>query len=292
MGAKAQAIVMNLTELAALFPDCSQFQIVAVHTGQKEVVSALQGQRRVAIKFFHNVPGDQERIDREMTAVIKLQCAFVPEVFGSGKVTLEGADRVYLVEQFIEGETYEAILQQSPTQSLQDVLELAHVLLRVAVDCETAGLVHRDLKPANLIYDTARRIWILDFGLVKHIDLSTLTPTGHGVGTLGYAPIEQMRLMKAEIDIRADLFAIGTILYESVYGQNPWREGVHDVHDLTRKMSTQELPRLAINGDINGELGAHIAWLTQRFPSRRPQSATEALAAFEPIYQALKPPTP
>jgi hypothetical protein len=97
-----------------------------------------------------------------------------------------------------------------------------------------------------------------------------------------------MRLMKAPIDIRADLFAVGTILYESIHGQNPWRQGVHDVHDLTRKMSTQELPRLMIHGDVNGELSAFLAWLVQRFPGRRPQTAAEAIAAFEPIYRAIK----
>jgi serine/threonine protein kinase len=280
---------MNLTELGTLFPAYSNFKIIATNTGQKEVVSAEQGKLRVAIKLFYSVTGDQERIDRELAAVTKLKCASVPRVFESGKVVLEGVDRVYLIEEFIDGQTYAAVLQQSPAQSLQDVLKLANVLLRVAADCEMAGLVHRDLKPANLIYDTAGNIWVLDFGLVKHIDLSTLTPTGQGVGTYGYAPIEQMRLMKAKIDIRADLFAIGTILYESIYGHNPWKEGLHDLHDLIRKMSSQELPRLTITEDKGGELSAFIGWLTQRFPSRRPQSAAEALTAFGPIHQALAP---
>jgi serine/threonine protein kinase len=279
---------MNLAEMAVLFPDYSDFRLIAAPSGQKEVVSALRRQRQVAIKLFHNVPDDQERIDREMAAVTKLHCQFVPEVFASGKVVLEGVERVYLIEQFIQGQTYAEILQHAPVQLLGQVLELGNVLLRVAADCETADLVHRDLKPANLIQDATGNTWILDFGFVKHLDLSSLTPTGQGVGTLGYAPIEQMRLMKAPIDIRADLFAIGTILYESIHGQNPWRQGVHDVHDLTRKMSTQELPRLIIHGDVNGELSAFIAWLVQRFPSRRPQTAAEAIAAFEPIYRAIK----
>jgi len=292
MGTKARAVTMNLTELAALFPDCSGLQSILVRTGQKEVVRAVQNQRAVAIKLFYKGADDQERIDRELAAVTKLQCSFVPGVFASGQVTLEGVDRVYLIEEFIEGDTYSTILQRTPVQSLHDVLDLANILLRVAVDCETAGLVHRDLKPANLIRDMAGKVWVLDFGFVRHIDLSTVTPTGQGVGTLGYAPMEQMRLLKAAIDIRADIFAIGTILYESLSGRNPWLDGTKDVHDLTRKMSTQELPRLAIAGDVNGEFSSYLGWLTQRFPSRRPQSAAEALAAFEPIYRALTAPTP
>jgi eukaryotic-like serine/threonine-protein kinase len=278
---------MNLAELATLFPDYSDFQAIPIRSGQKEVIRALLGTRRVAIKLFHSSVDDEERIAREIAAVSKLHCPSVPEVISSGRVTLEGVERVYLVEQFIEGETYAAVLHRDHVRPVHAVADLANVLLRVSEACEGVGLVHRDLKPQNLIYDPAGHIWVLDFGIAKHLDLTTLTPTGQAVGTLGYAPMEQLRLMKAEINIRADLFAIGTVMYESIYGQNPWRQGTQDAHDLIRKMSTQELPRLAINGDINGELSSYIAWLTQRFPSRRPQSAIEAMTAFEPIYQKL-----
>lgn len=277
---------MNLAELATLFPGYTNFQAIAAPSGQKEVVSAFQGQRRVAIKLFHRVVDDQERIDREMTAVSKLHCPSVPEVIQSGTVILEGLERVFLVEQFIDGETYATLLQSQPVQPIQSVVNLANILLNVAVDCEAAGLVHRDLKPANIIQDAAGQFWVLDFGLVKHLDLTSITPTGHGVGTLGYAPIEQMRIMKAPIDIRADLFAIGTILYESLCGFSPWRQGTQDIHDLMQRMSTQELPRLTIPSDANAELGSFIGWLVQRFPSRRPQTAGEARTAFEPILQA------
>lgn len=281
---------MNMDEIAAHFPAYADFQAIAAPSGQKEVVSALRGSRRVAIKIFHNAADDQGRIERELAAVAKLNCQYVPEVIESGKVNLEGAERVFLIEQFIEGETYAKILEAQPVQSLTSVLELGEVLLSVAVDCEAAGLVHRDLKPANLINDVQGRTWILDFGLAKHLDLSSLTPTGHGVGTLGYAPIEQMRLMKAQVNIRADLFAIGTILYESLCGYSPWMQGVHDVHDLMQRMSTQELPRLTIRGDENGRLANFIGWLVQRFPSRRPQTAAEARADFESIHRAIIPP--
>ncbi len=278
---------MNLAELAISFPTCSDFQTIATPSGQKDVVSALRGQRRVAIKLFHSTADDEERIEREIGAVARLHCQFVPEVIESGRVTLEGVERVFLIEQFVAGHTYSEILQAQPVQPLQVVLGLADVLLRVAADCESSGLVHRDLKPANIMREQDGRIWILDFGLVKHLDLTSVTPTGQGVGTWGYAPIEQMRLMKAPINIRADLFGIGTILYESLCGYSPWKRGVQDLHDLIQKMSSQELPRLTITGDINGELSPFIGWLVQRFPSRRPQSAADALAAFEPIYQRL-----
>lgn len=276
---------MNLAELAGRFPDYSDFHLIPIRSGQKEVVAARRGGRRVAIKLFHPSADDDQRNAREIAAVSKLRCPSVPEIIDSGHVTLEGEDRAFLIEQFVEGETYAAILHRTPVRPTAQVVGLASALLGVAASCEQVGLVHRDLKPQNLICDATGHVWVLDFGIAKHLDLSTLTPSGHGVGTLGYAPIEQLRIIKAEINVRADLFAIGTILYESLHGQNPWREGTTDVHDLIRKMSTQELPRLNIPGDAGDGLGAYIAWLTQRFPSRRPQTAVEAVAAFGPIFQ-------
>ena len=88
--------------------------------------------------------------------------------------------------------------------------------------------------------------------------------------------------------MRADLFAFGTILYESLHGTNPWSEGCGNQTELIRKMLTQDLPRLAVNGDDNNQLSDYIGWLTQRFPSRRPQTGAEALAAFEPIYRKFR----
>jgi serine/threonine protein kinase len=292
MGAKtSQGNVLNLAELATLFPDYEQFREIS-RSGQKEVVSATKraDQQRVAIKLFHKTNDDQARIDREIAAVVKLRCPFVPAVFASGQVEFEGQDRVFLIEQFISGQTYRAILRATPVQALSDVLEVTSVLLRACSDCEVQGLVHRDLKPENLMRDTEGRIWLLDFGLVRHLDLTTLTPTAAGVGTLGYAPLEQLRVVAADVNTRADLFAIGTIMYESLHGTNGWSEGCRDHHEIVRKMSTQELPRLNIPGDDSGQLSDFIGWLTQRYPSRRPQTAAEALAAFEPLYRRLRAP--
>jgi len=283
---------LNLAELAAVFPDYEQFREIS-RSGQKEVVGATRraaDQQRVAIKLFHKTNDDRARIDREIAAVAKLQCPFVPAVFASGQVKFEGQDRVFLVEQFISGETYRAILRTTPVQALNDVLEVTSALLHACSDCEVQGLVHRDLKPENLMRDGQGKSWVLDFGLVRHLDLTTLTPTAAGVGTLGYAPLEQLRVVAADVDTRADLFAIGTIMYESLHGANGWSEGCRDHHEVVRKMSTQELPRLNIPGDDGGQLSDFIGWLTQRFPGRRPQTAAEALSAFETLYRRLRAP--
>jgi hypothetical protein len=79
-------------------------------------------------------------------------------------------------------------------------------------------------------------------------------------------------------------------MYESLRGANGWTEGCRDQHEIVRRMSTQELSRLNIPGDAVGQLSDFIGWLAQRYPSRRPQTAEEALDAFEPLYQRLRAP--
>ncbi len=99
------------------------------------------------------------------------------------------------------------------------VLELARALER----CHAAGLVHRDLKPENVLFDEEERPRIADFGCVSDSGAASLTETGSIVGTLGYMPVEQ--LMGERVDARADVFALGAILFELVAGAMPFLPG-------------------------------------------------------------------
>jgi hypothetical protein len=99
------------------------------------------------------------------------------------------------------------------------VLELARALER----CHAAGLVHRDLKPENVLFDEEDRPRIADFGCARDSGAASLTETGTIVGTLAYMPLEQ--LMGEKVDARADVFALGAILFELVTGATPFLPG-------------------------------------------------------------------
>jgi serine/threonine-protein kinase len=85
---------------------------------------------------------------------------------------------------------------------------------REVVAAEAVSIVHRDVKPANIIVDPQGEFWLIDFGVARHLDLDSLTATAApgGCGTIGYAPAEQCRNDKPDIDARADLFALGVTL--------------------------------------------------------------------------------
>ena len=284
--------MIDLGELRSQFPHLANITPVG-SGGQKEVCRAELQSRHVALKLILPIPGSEDRTLREIQAIRQLSSPCVPKVIESGERTLCGQKRHFIIEDFIEGQTYRTILQQKPVQDFRHVMELAWVLLNAAADFERIHLVHRDIKPENVMIDRSGKIWILDFGIARHLNLPSLTPTGgFGIGTIGYAPPEQYRNLKPEIDGRADLFAIGIVVHESLTGSHYYLQGAPDMLAVIHKMDRLDLPRLALAEDPTNEFADFVASLCQRFPSRRPRSATEAVAWYEPIYRRLQSTTP
>ena len=79
--------------------------------------------------------------------------------------------------------------------------------------------------------------WLLDFGIARHLDKESITASGamFGPASAGYAPPEQFRNIKTEIDIRTDLFAIGVVAYEALTGSHPFLQGAKDRVDAYRR---------------------------------------------------------
>ncbi len=280
--------VIDLGELRTKFPHLANI-VPFGSGGQKEVCRAELRGRAVALKLILPILGSEDRTVREIQAIQQLSSPCVPKVIESGERILNGQKRHYIIEDFIEGQTYRMVLQTQPVQDFRPVLELAMVLLSAAADFERINLVHRDIKPENIIIDQSGKIWILDFGIARHLNLPSLTPSsGFGIGTIGYAPPEQYRNLKPEIDGRADLFAIGIVIHESLTGSHFYLRGANDVLTVIHKMDKLDLPRLAIAEDPTNEFADFIASLCQRFPSRRPRSAMEAVVWYEPIYRRLQ----
>lgn len=252
-------------------------------SGQKLVLRARQGADSVVLKLIKDATG--ARIDREIAAVAKLNSSYVPRLLEHGKRRIDGHVQYYVIESFVPGETYRSRLHRAPVRSIGDVLRLGRVLLKACADFEAQQLVHRDLKPENIIVDPDEKYWVLDFGIVRFLDMDSLTRTGQRFGpcTPGYGAPEQIRNQKSQINVRADLFSVGVILYESLNGNNPYLVGKRDPLAVFRHMESLDLPRLTIPGDIHGEFSELVAALTSRFPSRRPQTASDAVQWFRTV---------
>ena len=132
-------------------------------------------------------------------------------------------NNVYLVMDFVEGESLAELIYREGAQSEAQVLAWAEQLLDALAYCHKQGVLHRDIKPQNIIITPEGRALLVDFGLVKlwnPQDPETRTVM-RGAGTPEYAPPEQYDMGAGHTDPRSDIYSMGATLYQALTGQSP-----------------------------------------------------------------------
>lgn len=276
MGTGAAPFSYDEAWLKANFPDLDRFQLKG-QGGQKLVFSATHvTEGQVVLKIFQ--PNQTlEEVKREILAVQQVQSAHVPAIRDYGSVTTPIGPCFWFREQLVEGQTLRERLQAGPVTPTE-VLRLGKDMLDALVKAEQVNIVHRDVKPDNIIIDPQGKYWLLDFGLARHLTLASQTPTGHPFGkmTPGYAPPEQARNDKPNIDARADLFGLGITLFECATGSNPLRHGARDLPEVLRRTETMALPPLNLAIQDAASFRDLVAAITQKRRDHRPTTAAEA----------------
>lgn len=263
--------------LSTQFPDLTNLARLGAG-GQKVVYSANHATHGAVVLKLIQPNQDVERVRREILAVQQVNSPRVPVIHSQGVLpTPSNGDVFWVIERRIEGAPLRTSVAAGP-MPLVDLCRLGRHVLEALVGAAAARIVHRDVKPENLMRDTGGDFWLIDFGLARHLSLDSLTLTAAlgGHGTLGYAPPEQYRNWKREIDSRADLFALGVTMWECATGQHPFRHGARDPADVFRRIENQPLPALTIAGD-NGGMSAFITTMMQPRVDHRPSSPADAL---------------
>ncbi|HEX2516978.1 MAG TPA: serine/threonine-protein kinase, partial [Chloroflexota bacterium] len=184
------------------------YRATDLHTGGPVAIKALH-------PAFARDPVYRERLRREAQTAAVLTSPRVVRV-----VDLDAsAEPPFLVLEYVAGETLQARWRRegrlAPGPALAIVLEIARAL----EDAHAHGIVHRDLKPQNVMLADGR-VKVLDFGIARIQELSGLTVPGHLLGTPAYSPPEWA---SGSADGRADIYALGVILFALLEGHVPFR---------------------------------------------------------------------
>jgi eukaryotic-like serine/threonine-protein kinase len=274
---------MNVTAdwLAKQFPELEQISLLG-SGGQKIVFAAKHSMEGdVVLKLIH--PSQEiESVHREILAVSEVQSPRVPKILANGEVDTVLGKCVWIREQQVIGRTVRDCIKVG-SLAFDQILRLGLQMLEALAKAEEVRIVHRDVKPENIIRDETGDFWLLDFGVARHLGLSSLTATAAPFGkfTAGYAPPEQFRNLKATIDARADLFALGVTLYECAAGSNPFMTG--NFLETLRKTEKTALPLLVLPFASAAELRDLVAAMTQKRRDHRPRTASDALSWMRSI---------
>ena len=194
----------------------------------------LRLQRLVALKTLRagdHGPDSTARLLAEARAASALTHPHIAVVYEIGHAEHASQPLDYIAMEYVEGRTLAAIMTEGPLE-LDLVLDIFEQIADALVEAERLGIVHRDLKPANVMVTPAGRAKVLDFGVAQRRSRPAVAaddPTqtsdvadllGGFAGTVNYAAPEQ--LTGRPVDVRADLFSLGVMLYELVCGRPPF----------------------------------------------------------------------
>ena len=247
--------------------------------------------RKVALKFI--APSSAEGVDarrrllREAQAASALDHPNIATVYEVG----DFEDQLFIAMAYYQGETLKQRIERAPLPFAEAASIAAHIAEGLAV-AHAAGVVHRDLKPVNVFITSSGQVKILDFGLAK-IEAQTTDTTIEGtapgttLGTLAYMAPEQAR--GEHVDQRADVWALGALLFEMLTRQQPFRRDTATATLLA--IASDSAPSVhSLRPDAPLELVSIVERALEKDPNRRTLTAADVARAMAQYQEQTKAP--
>ncbi|MGB5105129.1 MAG: serine/threonine-protein kinase [Candidatus Zixiibacteriota bacterium] len=234
--------------------------------------------RKVALKFLAphlNQSSEYKyRFKVEAQAAARLHHRNIVTVFD----VAEFRDTPYIVMEYVEGRSLKEEIQIRQF-TLDEVLEIGRQLCDALSEAHGKGVVHRDIKPGNIIIDQSNTVRVLDFGLAKFMQPQKdhLSQSGALIGTVCYMSPEQIR--GETIDQRSDIFALGTVIYEMLYGKPPFG-GESDIAVAHAILSKHPEFAASSHNNVPTAVIEVLSRALQKKPERRFQNAAEMSASL------------
>ena len=244
--------------------------------------------RRVALKVLRrDVTLDQafvRRFHHEARLAGVINHPRVVTIYDFGEI---GDGNLFLVMEYVSGETLRTFIQQQRTLSVPRAVAIALQIAEALQAVHQAGVLHRDIKPENVVVRAGDEIKLMDFGIARQLDVPTqekltrLTQTGMLIGSPQYMAPEQID-GRTEISERTDIYAWGAILYELLTGVAAFAAPTWQAVLLKH---LQELPQplRQQRPEVPSELEYIVMQSLAKEPEQRQQNMGEVIAALRKV---------
>jgi hypothetical protein len=241
-----------------------------LHTGQPVALKVVaRGER-------HAVP----RFVREAEVLLQLVHPSIVRYVAHGELAPEVP---FLAMEWVAGESLDAHLASTGLR-VEDALTLVGHVASALASAHQAGIIHRDIKPSNLMLSggQASSVKLLDFGIARSLAGSrTLTRAGGVLGSVGYMAPEQA-LGELEVDARADVFALGCLLFECLTG-SPAFAARHDIAVLLKVLHHEPPTVSSVRPELGSALDALVRSMLAKDRAQRPADGSAVLAALQTL---------
>ena len=251
----------------------------------------LRHRRAVALKVLHpelSAMLGPERFLKEIELTAGLQHPHILPLFDSG----DAGGSLYYVMPYVDGESLRARLARERLLSVDEAVRITREVASALDYAHRHGVVHRDVKPENILLHDGAAL-VADFGIalaVAHASGERITQTGFSLGTPQYMAPEQA-MAERDIDARADIYALGVVLYEMLSGEPPFT-GPTAQAVVARVMTDRPRPLAAARDTVPPHVETAVMTALARVPADRFASAAAFSAALAPTIASATPSAP
>jgi serine/threonine protein kinase len=180
----------------------------------------------------------------------------------------------YFTMDYIEGSTLRSVVERRHSLPHEDAMSIVVEICRAVSHAHSKGIIHRDLKPENVMIDTEGDVFVMDFGLARAVEDTSLTQPGMVIGTPFYMSPEQ--LAGEKLDERSDVYSIGLILYYCLTAEDLFRaDGVTAVLAKHANIRIRDVVRM--HSVLPANLQDVLVSMIEEDPNMRARSAKEVL---------------
>ena len=240
----------------------------------------LKYNRSVAVKVMRPELASTLGADlflREVEIAARLTHPHILPMYESG----EAQGLLYYVMPYVEGETLRDRIKRETQLPVEDALKIAREVAEALACAHERGIIHRDIKPANILLSGGHAM-VADFGIARALSTTsteTLTQTGLAVGTPHYMAPEQA-MGDRDVDARADIYAVGALLYEMIAGEPPFT-GPTPQAIVTRSMTEAPRSLTATRTGLVADVNQVAMKALAKSPADRYSTATALATALD-----------